>query len=140
MATHNMELITTLVRTGHRFNIYFATFPDLARTGNSPINQSNADVSRNVMESLQAASAPSPTSTTTTTTTAAATSTTSAATSTTTATTSSLSSFGEANNTRGELRALSQRLEMELRARRESPGKLSVIPNMSLERRRRPGA
>ena len=65
------------------------------------------------MESLQAASTPGPTSTTTTTTTAV-TAVTAAATTTT--------AMGEANNARVELRALSQRLELELRTRRETPG------------------
>ena len=111
---------SSLMRAHNRFLSQMrATFralemnPSLTRTGTSPITLHNAEVSRNVMESLQAASTPGPTSTTTTTTTAV-TAVTAAATTTT--------AMGEANNARVELRALSQRLELELRTRRETPG------------------
>ena len=94
--------------------------PNLARTGTSPMNLDNAEVSRSVMESLQAASTPGLTSTVTTATTTAV----AGAASATTTTATTPTHGGEANNAREALRALSQRLELELRTRRETPGKI----------------
>jgi len=142
--------------------------PDLARTGNSPINLNNAEVSRNVMESLQqptsasgeasastTAATPSTSTAPTTPMALTATPTTtpqmpiSTATPTTltptdlaasptptalTATPATLTATlptpstpnRSLNNTRGELRALLERLEHELRTRRESFGQCLI--------------
>lgn len=105
--------------------------PDLARTSNSPINMNNAEVSRNIMESLQqptsaqiesSASAATPSLEMPTTANALPATLASIAASITPTAALATTTASMLNNTRGELRAFSQRLEHELRARRESFG------------------
>ena len=120
---------SSLMRAHNRFLSQMrATFralelsPDLARNGISPMNLSSAEVSRNVMESLQ-----QPTSASTESSTMRsdpATASASASASAPPGSSVSGSPSLSLNNTRGELRALSERLEHELRSRRESFGKL----------------